>query len=185
MLEQLMNRKLVIMKYFHEYMELVQHNKIDIVLKLLINNLVSPDKFLNDDFMSPLSLACEMGHVEMAELLIKFGATVNPNSRTQVPPLYSAIHGGNDGLVRLLIEHGADLCASYGGYYVKGVYIISAQPLALALFLEHHSTAVAILNYQYSLEQVIKYRVKVGDEYKLYQVSVEELVVTNRYKISI
>lgn len=80
-------------------MELVQCNEVAIVSELRINIFVSPYKFLNDDSMSPLSLACETGNIEMTELVIENGEKINPSTKSQVPPLHAAIRGGHYDLV--------------------------------------------------------------------------------------
>ena len=54
---------------------------------------------------SPLFWACINNRIKIVQLLIQHGATVNhPN-----PPLFSACHRGYNDIVQVLCEHGADV----------------------------------------------------------------------------
>jgi hypothetical protein len=58
---------------------------------------------------TPLHLAAENGHIEIARLLLQNGAEVNAKDRWDRTPLHcSAIHGHID-ILHLLVENGADL----------------------------------------------------------------------------
>lgn len=57
------------LQYVPNYMKFIQKNEIEIVYQLLGHGMVSPNKFLSDDCMSPLALACEKGHPQMAKLI--------------------------------------------------------------------------------------------------------------------
>ncbi len=48
-----------LLQYVPDYMKLVQENEIEIVYQLVGHGMVSPHRFLSDDFISPLALACE------------------------------------------------------------------------------------------------------------------------------
>ncbi|KAJ1567512.1 phosphate system positive regulatory protein pho81 [Cladochytrium tenue] len=76
---------------------------------------------------SPLSLACEYGHIEIATLLLRKGASLRPPGSTNnngansssaaaassdassLPPLHLSARRGHASLCRLLIAHGADV----------------------------------------------------------------------------
>jgi uncharacterized protein len=64
----------------------------------------SPDGF------TALHLAAFFGHEEIARELLARGAEVNPVSRNAlgVQPINSAAAGGHTGIVRILLDHGAD-----------------------------------------------------------------------------
>ncbi|CAI5737233.1 unnamed protein product [Hyaloperonospora brassicae] len=66
---------------------------------------------LRDDCVSPLYLCCQMGHVDVAALLLAQGA--DPNFQrpppTGVSCLYIAAQEGHDAIVRLLVRAGADV----------------------------------------------------------------------------
>jgi uncharacterized protein len=67
-------------------------------------DLWSPDGF------TALHLAAFFGHEDVAAELLRRGADVSAASRNplRVQPLHSAAAGSHTGIVRLLLEHGAD-----------------------------------------------------------------------------
>ncbi|GGL86066.1 hypothetical protein GCM10010840_25020 [Deinococcus aerolatus] len=76
-------------------------------------NAASPDGF------SPLGLAAFFGQEAVAALLLSRGADVNTVSRNamRVGPLHSAVAGNHAGLVRTLMDAGADVnAAQQGGF---------------------------------------------------------------------
>ncbi|MFA9395571.1 MAG: ankyrin repeat domain-containing protein [Halodesulfovibrio sp.] len=93
-----------LLQYVPDYMKLVQENEIEIVYQLVGHGMVSPHRFLSDDFISPLALACEKGHLQMAKLLWMFGASIRPEIKTQIPPLQAAIRGRQVEVIRWLLE---------------------------------------------------------------------------------
>ena len=92
-----------LLQYVPDYMKFVEGNEIEIVYQLLGHGMVSPNKFLSDDCISPLALACEKGHLQMAKLLWMLGASVEPQLGTQIPPLKAAIRGGQLEIIRWLL----------------------------------------------------------------------------------
>ncbi len=62
----------------------------------------------NKKGITPLQLATSMGFTEGVEALIKGGASVNVSDQTGETPLIAAVHSRNVGLVRLLLDKGAD-----------------------------------------------------------------------------
>lgn len=62
----------------------------------------------NKKDVTPLQLATSMGFTEGVEALIKGGASVNVSDQTGETPLIAAVHARNVGLVRVLLDKGAD-----------------------------------------------------------------------------
>jgi len=58
---------------------------------------------------TPLHYACAKGHLDVASLLISNGANVNSLSLGGTTPLMMAVQSGNELLVKLLLDKGADL----------------------------------------------------------------------------
>jgi len=62
----------------------------------------------SDDKSTPLHLALERGHAEVARLLVDYGADLTAQDDDGWTPLHFAVQEGSVDLVRFLIEHGAN-----------------------------------------------------------------------------
>ena len=58
---------------------------------------------------TPLHYACARGHLEVAQFLISNGASIDSLSQGNTTPLMMAVQSGNEVLVKLLLDKGADL----------------------------------------------------------------------------
>ena len=76
----------------------------------LAKTLVLQNKALLDHISwTPLHYACAKGHLDVAQFLIANGATVDSMSLGNTTPLMMAVQSGNEQLVKLLLDKGADL----------------------------------------------------------------------------
>jgi len=76
----------------------------------LVKTLVLQNKALLDHISwTPLHYACAKGHFEVAQFLIANGATVDSMNLGNTTPLMMAVQSGNEKLVKLLLDKGADL----------------------------------------------------------------------------
>ena len=92
--------------------------KINNVIRLLARNPSLVNAYSEDGFQ-PLGLACFFGHFDVAEYLVKAGASLNSKSGNtlRAAPIQSAAAGKHHRIVRMLLEHGADPnIRELGGY---------------------------------------------------------------------
>ena len=61
---------------------------------------------VDNNEMTPLHLAAQIGYKEIAEILILKGANVNAKTKSGTTPLYSAVREGHKEVEDLLIKHG-------------------------------------------------------------------------------
>jgi ankyrin repeat protein len=92
--------------------------KINNVIRLLARepNLVNA---YSEDGFQPLGLACFFGHFDVAEYLVKAGASINSRSRNKLKaaPIQSATARGHRKIVKMLLDHSADPnIREQGGY---------------------------------------------------------------------
>src|SRR5438552_10322438 len=82
-------------------------------VKALLEKQPNLVKTHSPDGFSPLGLAVFFGQKHVAEMLLAKGAPVNEASKNamKVMPLHSAVAGQHTDIVRLLIDHGADVTA--------------------------------------------------------------------------
>ena len=81
------------------------NGEMPIVKTLVINNKAQIDHI----GWTPLHYACAKGHLDVASFLIANGANVNALSLGGTTPLMMAVQSGNELLVKLLLDKGADL----------------------------------------------------------------------------
>jgi ankyrin repeat protein len=81
------------------------NGEMPLVKTLVINNKAQIDHI----GWTPLHYACAKGHLDAASFLIANGANVNALSLGGTTPLMMAVQSGNELLVKLLLDKGADL----------------------------------------------------------------------------
>ena len=76
----------------------------------LVKSLIQVQKAqINHIGWTPLHYASAKGHLEIAQYLLTNGAIVDALSPGNTTPLMMAVQSGNDALVKLLLDKGADL----------------------------------------------------------------------------
>jgi len=83
--------------------------RINTIIRLLAHDPELVNAYAEDGFQ-PLGLACFFGHLDSAEYLVKAGAPKNSLSRNELKaaPIHSAVAGGHEEIVKMLLQHGAD-----------------------------------------------------------------------------
>src|SRR5215510_7057684 len=92
--------------------------KINNVIRLLARDPNLVNAYAEDGF-HPLGLACFFGHPDVAEYLVRAGASINSRShnRPKAAPIQSATAGGHQKIVKMLLDYGADPnIREQGGY---------------------------------------------------------------------
>jgi ankyrin repeat protein len=74
--------------------------------------------------------------VEAAEVLVEYGADLNEYKHKRRGPLHQSVRVGDIAIVKLLIEHGADVNMIGAGYFMEGM-----TPLAVAESLDRKEIA--------------------------------------------
>ncbi|CAG7837055.1 unnamed protein product [Allacma fusca] len=87
----------------------------DVASYCLEHDLCSPNSKDNAGY-SPLHETCIKGHLEVAKVLLAYGANPSQAAPGGIRPLHEACENGHVELVRLLVSYGADpLLATYAG----------------------------------------------------------------------
>ncbi|XP_017041520.1 uncharacterized protein LOC108088302 [Drosophila ficusphila] len=88
---------------------------IDVVVYCLDRLNMNPDQKDNAGY-TPLHEACTQGWLEIARILLQFGANHSEAAQAGIRPLHGAIENDHEEVVRLLLSYGADpLLATYSG----------------------------------------------------------------------
>ncbi|XP_016978950.2 uncharacterized protein LOC108044446 [Drosophila rhopaloa] len=88
---------------------------IDVVVYCLDHLNMNPDQKDNAGY-TPLHEACTQGWLEIARILLQFGANHSEAAQSGIRPLHGAIENDHEEVVRLLLSYGADpLLATYSG----------------------------------------------------------------------
>ena len=76
----------------------------------VVKALVQQRKAMIDHIgWTPLHYACAKGHLDVAQFLINKGAIIDSLSPGDTTPLMMAVQSGNEPLIKLLLDKGADL----------------------------------------------------------------------------
>ena len=76
-------------------------------VELLTEGCADVDRARTSDGMTPLSIACARGHVEVAKFLVANGATVDQADTDGVTPLAFACNKGHVEVAKFLVANGA------------------------------------------------------------------------------
>lgn len=90
---------------------------IDVVVYCLERLEMQPDQKDNAGY-TPLHEACSRGLIDIARVLLRYGANHSETAHSGIRPLHEAVDNGYLEIVRLLLSYGADpLLATYAGMY--------------------------------------------------------------------
>ncbi|XP_072597370.1 ankyrin repeat and SOCS box protein 3 isoform X2 [Vulpes vulpes] len=88
-------------------------------VKLLVSSGADPDLYCNEDnWQLPIHAAAQMGHTKILDLLIPLTNRVCDIGPDKVSPVYSAVFGGHEECLEMLLQHGyspdAQMCLIFG-----------------------------------------------------------------------
>ncbi|BFF96682.1 nascent polypeptide-associated complex subunit alpha muscle-specific form [Drosophila madeirensis] len=111
---------------------------IDVVVYCLDRMHMNPDQKDNAGY-TPLHEACTQGWLEIARILLQFGANHSEAAQSGIRPLHGAIENDHEEVVRLLLSYGADpLLATYSG---QTPLALASSKLMSGILSEHLSDA--------------------------------------------
>lgn len=83
------------------------------VMEALVDAGISVDQLTEDGTNTPLQKAAAQGHLEACMWLLDHGADVNHGLGKVATPIFSAIYSRSLELVKLFVDRGADLSATF------------------------------------------------------------------------
>lgn len=118
----------------------VNEGKIDLVREILKTD-ASCVHAVDQDGYTPLHRACYNNNVEMAKLLLKYGANTNAVTEYRWTPLHSACKWGNTECVALLLQFGSNINAtSDGGRNFNSSHFKSVYTKILFILISRSNT---------------------------------------------
>ncbi len=107
------------------------------------------DEYSRDGY-TPLQLACFFGHEKVARYLVEKGVEVNAVSQNAmaIQPLHAAAAGNHLGIVKLLLEAGADANGPQGGGFRPLHTAAQNGSVELARLLLKHGADISLADHQ-------------------------------------
>lgn len=122
--------------------------KADIVESILARNPNCKDA-VDEDGYTPLHRACYNNHVDIAKILLRYGADVNARTEYEWTPLHSAVKWSNAECAALMLQHGADVNALSQGSQTPlhiAATVSNCRGTAMTLLMEPNIDAAALNN---------------------------------------
>lgn len=105
------------------------------VIAYCLDRLQQPPDPKDNAGYTPLHEACSKGHLDIAHLLLQYGANHSETALAGVRPLHEAVENGFVEIARLLLSYGADpLLATYAGQ----TPVMLAETTEMEVFLNEH-----------------------------------------------
>lgn len=122
--------------------------KAILVESILLRDITCRDS-VDDDGYTPLHRACYNNHVDVAKILLQYGANVNAKTEYLWTPLHSAVKWSNAECAALLLQHGADVNALTEGQQTPlhiAATVSNCRETAMTLMLESNCNSGALNN---------------------------------------
>lgn len=123
-------------------------NKADLVESILQRDVTCKDA-VDEDGYTPLHRACYSNHVDIANILLSYGADVHARTEFGWTPLHSAVKWSNAECAALMLQHGADVNAESQGQQTPlhiAATVSNCRESAMTLLMEPTINASAMNN---------------------------------------
>lgn len=142
--------------------------KCDLVESILMRDITTKDS-VDEDGYTPLHRAAYSNNVDIAKILIQYGANVNAKTEFEWTPLHSAVKWSNAECAALLLQHGADVNAISQGQQTPlhvAATVSNCRETAMTLMLEPNCDAAALNNSHETAADIAK---RTGRTYPLFE----------------
>lgn len=142
--------------------------KTDLVESILMRDITTKDS-VDEDGYTPLHRAAYSNNVDIAKILIQYGADVNARTEYQWTPLHSAVKWSNAEIAALLLQHGADVNALSEGQQTPlhiASTVSNCRETAMTLLLEPNCDSGALNNSNETAAEIAR---RTGLSYALFE----------------
>lgn len=154
----------------------VNEGKFDLVQSILIRDRSCKDS-KDEDGYTPLHRACYNNNVDIAKLLLQYGADVNARTVDQWTPLHSASKWSNAECVALLLQYGADVNAVSEGRQNPlhiAATVSNCRRTAMTLMLDDKFNGAALNNSEETASDIAR---RTGMTYPIFEMGHKALKV--------
>lgn len=142
--------------------------KADLVESILMRDITTKDS-RDEDGYTPLHRAAYSNNVEIARILIQYGADVNAKTEYGWTPLHSAVKWSNAEVAAFLLQHGADVNALSDGQQTPlhiAATVSNCRETAMTLLMEPNCNAAALNNSNETAAEIAR---RTGLSYPLFE----------------
>lgn len=141
--------------------------RADLVESILMRDITTKDS-VDDDGYTPLHRASYTNNVDIAKILLQYGANVNAKTEFEWTPLHSAVKWSNAECAALLLQHGADVNALSQGQQTPlhiAATVSNCRETAMTLMMEPNCDTSALNNSDETAPEIAR---RTGRSYPLF-----------------
>lgn len=132
--------------------------KSDLVESILMRDITTKDS-RDEDGYTPLHRAAYSNKVDIAKILLQYGANVNARTEYEWTPLHSAVKWSNSEMAAFLLQHGADVNALSQGQQTPlhiAATVSDCRETAMTLMLDPNCDPGALNNSDETAAQIAR-----------------------------